>query len=168
VSDSVKVFKLYWLDQDQEQEVWLREMALRGLHLKHISWTGHYTFTLGAPADVVYRIDASSSAGKADYRQLVDEAGWELVSNMLGWHYWRHNADGARPLEIFSESESKIKQYKALMVCSFIIAISQIPLLTVRNGLVVLSVLQALGFFVTGYQAMRLRKRIAQLKRGAI
>jgi len=67
-------FKWFWHDQDAEQEQWLRRMAQQGLHLElatGIIWH----FKMGAPADVVYRVDYLSKLD-AGYAQLLEDAGW--------------------------------------------------------------------------------------------
>ncbi len=74
MSKPIRVYKWYSMDQGEEQEAWLREMAGKGYHLRRFNWMGFAYFEQGEPADVVYRIDASTNASKPDYRQLVKAA----------------------------------------------------------------------------------------------
>lgn len=109
---TVRKYKWFWHDQDVEQEQWLRAMALQGLHLKSVSFVT-WTFTRGAPADIVYRVDFNQSVPAA-YRQLLEDAGWEHAAEAQCWHYWRTAANGAQP-ELFTDAASKSAKFKRLL-----------------------------------------------------
>lgn len=123
-SATVTKFKFFWSDQDVEQEQWLREMALRGLHLKRLNLPMIWTFVRGEPADMVYRLDFGIDKGKPEYRQLLQDAGWELAACLTGWQYWRTRAINGRSPELFTDSPSKQAKLKRLIT---LIVVSGIP-----------------------------------------
>lgn len=121
-SATVTKFKWFWHDQDVEQEQWLRAMALRGLHLKALSFL-FWTFEKGQSADVVYRVDFNNESVKPAYRQLLEDAGWELAAVEHGWQYWRTTKSQGAGAELFTDTASKMAKFRrllALMIaCAF-------------------------------------------------
>ena len=121
---TVTVFKFFWADQDVEQEQWLRQMSLKGLHLKKLNLLQLWTFEKGEPADMVYRVDFNSASPTAEYRQLLEDAGWERAACLTGWQYWRTEAVNGSLPEIFTDGKSKEAKFKRLMT---LIAICILP-----------------------------------------
>jgi hypothetical protein len=112
VSGTVTTFKLFFAHQDEEQEAWLRSMAQQGLHLLKVNPFCFWTFRRGEPADVVYRVDFPRNSQDPDFAQLMQVAGWTLAATTVGWHYWRTQAvRGAAP-ELFSDIESKLRNFR--------------------------------------------------------
>jgi hypothetical protein len=57
-------------------------------------------FAHGAPRDDVNRLDCLvSKADYEEYKQLFQDAGWELVGEMMGWQYFRKPAGAGGPDE---------------------------------------------------------------------
>lgn len=73
-ADWYAIYKCFCADQDLKQEQWLRQIAQVGLHLKCPAYVCGWTFTLGASADVAFRIDYR---GRPDvsYKPLFEDAG---------------------------------------------------------------------------------------------
>ena len=141
-SATVTKFKFFWGDQDVEQEQWLREMALRGLHLKKLNLLMMWTFVRGEPADMVYRVDFNIAKEKPEYRQLLEDAGWELAACLTGWQYWRTRAVNGRSPELFTDSLSKEAKLKRLMALIVVCSIPSVILFispTMRHALSTLS-----------------------------
>lgn len=112
----VKKFKWFWAWQDDKEEEWLGEMAKQGLHLQRPAAFGRYFFVQGAPLEYAYRLDfVTSVKKKEDYYQLFQDAGWEHVSEMGGWQYWRKPIQDGASLEIFTDTDSKIQKYRRLL-----------------------------------------------------
>lgn len=109
-------FKFFFADQDVEQEQWLRAMALKGLHLKKLNVLQMWTFAKGEPADMVYRVDFNNERQKPDYRQLLEDAGWERAACLTGWQYWRTKTVNGRSPELFTDSKSKAAKFNRLML----------------------------------------------------
>jgi hypothetical protein len=122
--ETVTIFKLFWADQDVEQEQWLRQMSLKGLHLEKLNLLQLWTFVKGEPTDMVYRVDFNNESEKADYRQLLEDAGWERAASLTGWQYWRTRAVNGRLPEIFTDAKSKEAKFKRLMT---LIVICMLP-----------------------------------------
>lgn len=165
---TVSKYKLFWADQDLEQEQWLREMARQGLHLAGVQ-TIRWSFVKGEPADVVYRVDFSNAKRDSDYNRLLEDAGWECAATDAGWHYWRKAAVAGSVQEIFTDKESKIARFRqvlaiiiALNISTTVLFINASPTLSTRS-LVMLGCIVA--FFL--YGAIRLLLRIGRLHRAA-
>ena len=117
--NDLKVTKLkwFWSWQDENQEAWLEAMARGGLHLKDMKAFGRYVFEVGTPCAYAYRMDFDQSSGKdSEYFNLIRDAGWEHVMQVMGWQYWRKEASDGKPAELFSDNASKIKKYKRFLV----------------------------------------------------
>ena len=117
----VRTFKFFLAHQDEEQETWLRAMANQGLHLVDVNPLSFWTFRRGAPADVAYRVDYSSAAGKADFHQLMQDAGWKLAATTVGWEYWCTPVVNGRAPDIYTDSVSKTKKFQvvlAILICT--------------------------------------------------
>lgn len=170
---TLTVFKWFWADQDQEQEAWLREMAQRGLHLQEVDMLWRYTFLSGPASDTVYRMDARVASRKADYRQLMEDAGWQLATTSDNWSYWRQSAVAGRPMEIFSDVESRLAQYKLVMFMyagGLLAIMPAFHLLSTRSTLSTPVKIGLVALYVPGlaaslYRMLRLGRRIRQLRR---
>jgi hypothetical protein len=113
----VTKFKWFWSWQDDKQEAWLEAMSREGLHLQTIKAFGRYVFELGEPRKYTYRLDFDKTSGKdSDYFRLIQEAGWERVAEVAGWQYWRKETSEGRTPEIFTDTESKIRKYRRLII----------------------------------------------------
>jgi hypothetical protein len=67
----------------------------------------------------LYRLDffegsswKDSKKEKKVYIQLFEDAGWEYISEMGGWQYFRKHITPGEQAEIFTDSASKIQKYK--------------------------------------------------------
>ncbi len=109
--------KWFWAWQDDRQETWLEEMSRQGLHLQAIRPFGRYVFELGEPRDYSYRLDFDNSSGKdSDYFQFIQDAGWEWVTKVAGWQYWRKEIGEGMTHEIFTDNDSKIRKYQRVIL----------------------------------------------------
>jgi len=132
-----KVWKWWWAWQDREHEQWLAAQSCQGLHLRRVGALGllHY-FEEGAPADNIYRWDFKLSGGKADYRQLFLDAGWELVGDVGGsWLCWRKQAGTGQPQEIFTDRASLIAKYRKLFLTMVVPGLAVVPIILLDQGL---------------------------------
>ena len=119
MSGTITRFKFFWADQDEQQETWLRSMAQQGLHLDAMNPAsfalGFWSFRRDKPADIVYRVNYATSQDDADFRQLMQDAGWTLASSAFGWQYWRTPAVNGRAPEIFTDTASRSRKFKQLL-----------------------------------------------------
>lgn len=112
MSKTVTKFKLFFAHEDEQQEAWLRAMAQQGLHLLKVNPLCFWTFRIGEPADIVYRVDFPTTSRDPAFAQLMEDAGWALAATTVGWHYWRTPAVGGSAPELFSDTESKLRNFK--------------------------------------------------------
>jgi hypothetical protein len=107
----------FWPWQDDAEEAWLRKMSQQGWHLTKANLFGYYTFQAGEPADYVYRLDYQTPAKKelSNYLQLFQDAGWEHVSELASWHYFRKLRQQGEEPEIFTDVDSKVAKYNRLL-----------------------------------------------------
>jgi len=109
--------KWFWPWQDDAEEVWLRQMSFQGWRLEKAGLPGYYTFQASPPADYVYRLDYQTPAKKeaANYLQLFQDAGWEYVTRLSSWHYFRKLRQQGEEPQIFTDVDSKIAKYMRLL-----------------------------------------------------
>lgn len=130
---AVRKFKIFGAWQDDKEEIWLREMALKGLHLSHPLVPCFYTFVRGQAGDVAYRLDylpRRSPQAYSEYLQVFRDAGWEHVGEMAGWQYFRKPVQDAGAHEIYTDVESKVQKYRRLfgVLVIFLPLVVMIPL----------------------------------------
>jgi hypothetical protein len=124
-TSTVTRFKVFFAHQDREQERWLRAMALQGLHLHSLNAFCFWTFVKGQPADVAYRLDFNNGQASG-YRQLFEDAGWELAAHVTGWQYWRKTVVDGREPEIHTDRQSKIEKFQRVLS---MLVVAAMPLL---------------------------------------
>ena len=118
MADTVTKIRFWTIADFKEEEVWLREMAQAGLHLKKMIVPCFYIFEVGEPRDVIYRLDFTNNAEGKDYGRMLSEFGWENCGRCAGWIYWRRNADelaDEREGELFSDDESRLELVKKVI-----------------------------------------------------
>ncbi len=169
---TVKKFRWFWAWQDEKEESWLGEMAGRGYHLASVRLPGIYTFNVGEPRNIAYRLDYQPSFKKDrdEYLQIFRDAGWEHIGEMSAWQYFRKEAAPGETPEIFTDNESKISKYKRLLgyLCIFlapmwtiiIIQLSENPYPWVKG--IQIFILIVTLFFI--YAIIRLLLRIKRLR----
>jgi hypothetical protein len=112
-----RIFKWFWAWQDEREETWLESLSReQGLHLASIAPFGVYTFNVGPPRAMIYRLDYQYLKGQDEpaYLQLFEDAGWEHVGQMSNWHYFRRPEVPGQPREIHTDRESKAAKYRRL------------------------------------------------------
>lgn len=107
----IKIHKAF-VSYDKE-EVWLNEMAAKGLMLVHYSWCT-YLFQEGTPGEYIYRLELLENLPdhpeSQRYLDFMRDAGAEPVCFWMRWVYFRKKAaDG--PFEIYSDASGKLAHY---------------------------------------------------------
>lgn len=108
----MKRFRLYF-DKDTEQD-WIKKMSLKGWALEGY-FLGVYTFVPCKPGEYIYQIDLLDnwSGDKEDFAAFMEDSGVEVIAQWYRWVFLRKkSSDG--PFEMYTDSESKIKQYKRI------------------------------------------------------
>lgn len=160
----------FWVWQDEQEEAWLRGMALQGWHLQSIGFPCIYTFAAGEPRDDIYRLDyLKERKDFADYVQFFQDAGWERVGEYNNWQYFRIGNTGIEPPEIFSDTPSKIQKYRRVMSGMLVFQpIFLFMIIFARSGSPVYPIIVGIGMLTMlflGISIVMLYRRIAQLKK---
>jgi hypothetical protein len=141
-------------------------------HLDSVGPSGQFTFVAGQPQDYVYRLDYINPAkDKPSYPQLFQDAGWEHVSEMFNWQYFRKHVQEGETPEIYTDVESKVEKYRRLLI--FEVVILFILVATTPRSIpyfppvlrLILTVLIALLLMIHLYIVIRTWRRINQSKR---
>lgn len=103
MAETVTKIKVFTIADFREEEIWLREMARRGLHLLRMVPPLVYIFEKGEPRDDIYRLDFTNDDQGGDYARMLAEFGWENCGRCMGWIYWRRSAE-----ELASEGEGEL------------------------------------------------------------
>ena len=118
MAETVTIIKVFTIADFKEEEVWLREMAKSGLHLKRMIVPCFYVFEKGEPRDVIYRLDFTDNDEHGDYGRMLAEFGWENCGRCMGWIYWRRDAGelaNEAEGELFSDDESRLALVKKVI-----------------------------------------------------
>lgn len=110
-----KITKLGWFtvpEWEREQE-WLRKQHKKGWKLINATIPCFYRFEECTPEDVVYQLDYNQEGldNRGDYFQMFHDCGWEYVTEMAGYSYFRKPVSAMNNDEeenIFSDDASKM------------------------------------------------------------
>lgn len=169
-------FRWFWAWQDDREEAWLSRMARLGWHLESVAPFCFYRFVAGEKADYTYRLDYRvNRKDKEYYLRLFQDAGWEHVAEMSGWHYFRKKVVEGEYGEIFSDIESKVMKYRRLLTFIGFILLMNVYLLT--NRILIISpyewwgavqVIHAAAIILLLYAVIRISLRIRHLRKSGM
>ena len=135
MSDATVKWKCkFWSTWNEEaHQQWAEAHARQGLKLSGIACMGLLNrFETAAPEERAIRWDYPPQlTGREHYRQLYRDAGWELVGTAIGWHCWSKAVEPGKPSELFTDSESKRRRYRVVMLPMAVVAAANIPILGV-------------------------------------
>ena len=132
-NNTIHKFRWFWAWEDEQEEIWLREMSNQGYHFKSVIFIGLYTFEIGPIKDYVYRLDYAPRRVDDEYLNLFRDAGWMYKGSMNSWQYFRKEAAGSIAPEIFTDHESKVQKYKRIF--KLLVAIMPLMVINVFNCL---------------------------------
>ncbi|KAA0546293.1 DUF2812 domain-containing protein [Bacillus sp. BGMRC 2118] len=162
-----KVLKVFWAWQDDNEEIWLNEMAKRGWALK--SYRFIYTFEKVEETNYVYKLDYKSTKDDdlEEYKALFKDSGWEYVTRYGDWHYFRTIKTEETSPEIYSDVEYKIETYNGLLqnlIGAFLalLIISTLVIFEVIGESFSIGISFFLGgiTFITGLCVMKVKQKI--------
>lgn len=111
----------------KEEEEWLRKLHKSGLKLKKATLPCFYTFEKCEPEDVIYQLDYNEEGmkNKEEYVQMYKDCGWEHITDMNGYSYFRKPvSEMVEEEEIFSDDNSKMdmmeRVFKGRMIPLFV------------------------------------------------
>ena len=111
---STKVIKVKWFSvpEWEKEEKWLRSQHNKGLKLVQAIVPGIYIFERCEREDVIYQLDFNQEGlnNRSQYIQMFHDCGWEYVTEMAGYSYFRKPVADMKEDEenIFSDDESKM------------------------------------------------------------
>lgn len=112
------VHKWFWAWDYDKEEVWLNEMAAKGLALVGTDFC-KYEFEECTPGEYGIQIEmldcnAKSESGR-QYISFVEETGAEHVGSWLRWVYFRKKLACGEEFRLFSDKDSLIQHLKKII-----------------------------------------------------
>lgn len=101
----------FTIPEYKKEEDWLQKQHRAGLKLTKATLPCFYTFEKCEPEDVVYQLDYNKEGmnNKAEYVQMFKDCGWEHITDMAGYSYFRKPvSEMVEDEEIFSDDASKM------------------------------------------------------------
>lgn len=167
-------------EYEKEQE-WLRSQHQNGWKLCNATLPCFYTFEKCEPEDVVYQLDYNQEGReeKSEYVQLFLDCGWEYITDMAGYSYFRKPVSQmmGETEEIFCDDASRMdmigRVYKGKMIPLLVVFLAVIiPQMFLQGSIqhlanqilfwvyVALFLLYVRVFIQFGIQYDRLKKRL--------
>ena len=115
MSDKKIKLAFFTIPEYKKEEEWLREKHRSGLKLVKATLPCFYTFEKCKPEDVVYQLDYNEEGmkNKAEYVKMYEDCGWEHITDMAGYSYFRKPvSEMVEDEEIFCDDESKMDMIK--------------------------------------------------------
>ena len=87
-------FKWFTVPEWEKEEIWLREQHKKGWRLVKATAPGIYKFEQCEPQDMIYQLDYNEEGMNhlGEYIQMFHDCGWEYVTAMVGYAYFRKPA----------------------------------------------------------------------------
>jgi len=96
----------------EKEQKWLHKQHLKGWKLIHTVLPCFYIFEKCQPEDVIYQLDYNqdSDAHKDEYIKMFSDCGWEYITKMAGYTYFRKPLSqmSDKDEQIFCDNESRI------------------------------------------------------------
>ena len=127
--ETLRKFKFFMVWQEKKEEKWLEMMAGNGWHLTKVRPFVYY-FIKGVPQDMVYQFDFKGTPNEDwdDYLRIYKDAGWEHVTTMGGWIFFRRPKVVGESQEIFTDKVSLIEKYRRVLRL-LVLSIAPAPIL---------------------------------------
>ena len=106
------VIRFFTIADYEDEEVWLRKQHRSGWKLVKMVPPCVYVFEDYRPEDVIYRLDYKNSKQTEEYMQMLQDFGWEYITECFGWLYFRKPADEVEAEadgELFSDNASRVE-----------------------------------------------------------
>lgn len=101
----------FTIPEYQKEQDWLRQQHLNGWKLTKATLPCFYHFERCKPEDVVYQLDYNQEglSHKYDYIQMFADCGWEYITDMAGYSYFRKPVSEMKENEeIFCDDDSRM------------------------------------------------------------
>lgn len=119
------IHKWFWAWDFDKEEIWLNEMAAKGLALVAIGFS-RYTFKECLPGEYNIRLEllenVPSHAESESYIKFLEETGAEYLGSIMRWVYFRKKTDSGE-FNLYSDNNSRIKHLNRLLLLLGILAL---------------------------------------------
>lgn len=127
--EEMKVFKWWWAWEYESIEMWLEDMAAKGLKLVRTSCGGVlFHFAQGKRTNTRYCIDYRPNITQ-DYLGIMKDDGWELKSVGPGWYICIKDYQGEDRPDLFNDYNDIIERNKRLGRLLYILGIPSLFLI---------------------------------------
>ena len=119
------VYRICTIADYDREALYLREMHAEGWKLKEVSYSSlviavKYTFEKCQPEQVVYQLDfyPMKKSERASYLQLFKDCGWEHITNVNSFSYFRKPYSGVESdaeFEIYNDAAGKLAVVKRIL-----------------------------------------------------
>lgn len=112
------VRKWFWAWNDDKEEKFLGDMALKGYRLTRVR-IGKYTFEEDEPRKIKYQLDFKGIGRmkEDEYLQIYEDAGWKCIHTLGGWYYFEKEYTDEEPdISIFNDNKSLIDKYRRIII----------------------------------------------------
>jgi hypothetical protein len=107
-----KEFKYFSIFNHEKEQDYFRQMHKHGWKFIKVTGFGTYHFEECQPEDVVYQLDFNQEGleNREEYVQMFKDCGWNYVTEMAGYTYFREAVADMKDEEenIFSDDASKM------------------------------------------------------------
>lgn len=138
--DTKRKIAFFTVPEYEREQKWLEKQHKSGWKLIKATVPFFYKFKKCEPEEVVYQLDYNEEGlkHKDEYVQMFKDCGWEYITEMMGYSYFRKPVSQMNEKEeIFSDDDSKMdmigRVFKGRMIPLFaIFFLIIIPQLTMR------------------------------------
>ncbi len=101
----------FTISEYEKEQKWLAKQHKQGWKLRKATLPCFYTFERCKPEEVVYQLDYNKDGQehKAEYIQMFQDCGWEYITDMAGYSYFRKPVSEMNgEEEIFCDDDSRL------------------------------------------------------------
>lgn len=108
-------FHYFLLPEYEQEEQYLNDMAKKGYIFEKVTNPGIYSFNIGVPQNIIYRIDFNPQrrSDRDSYLQMFEDYGWKYLQDMNEFSYFCKVDDGSDD-EILSDNQSRIEMLERI------------------------------------------------------
>ena len=182
MSETKMKLAFFTIPEYEKEQDWLREQHKAGWKLENATMPCFYKFRKCQPEEVVYQLDYNKDglAQKDEYVQMFADCGWEHITDMLGYSYFRKPvSEMVDNEEIYCDDDSRMNMIERvfkgrmipLLVIFFLIIIPQMVVQSQIGAVVnwvlfgvyvALFVLYLMIFVQFGTQYAKLKKKMGR------
>ena len=122
------IHKLFFIWSFDKEEIWLNEMAAKGLCLAGVGFA-RYEFEDCVPGEYNIRLellkDSVNHPESQNYIRFLEDVGAEHIGTLFRWVYFRKKADAA-PFNLFSDIDSRIHHLDRMLLIPCVLGLANL------------------------------------------